>query len=36
MLLKYNVQKPSELLQFLISQSFTELSPGRTCDLIKA
>lgn len=36
MLLKYNVQKPSELFQFLISQSFTELSPGRMCDLIRA
>lgn len=36
MLLKYNVQKPPELFQFLISQSFTEFSPGRTCDLIRA
>lgn len=33
---KYNVRKPSELFQFLISQSFTELSPGRMCDLIRA
>lgn len=36
MLLKYNVRKPSELFQFLISQSFAELSPRRMWDLITA